>query len=95
MACTIVSNNIPSPHLRDSVSKAIREGIGERAGNWKITAYQAPDYFALAIRIEGPEGLRWEWTLYENEQTPEFIRERVAQGIVDRLSLQEDATGPS
>ena len=35
-------------------------------------------------------GLRWNWTFYENEQTPDFIRDRVAQGIFTKLSLQED-----
>jgi hypothetical protein len=91
MSCTIASNNIPAPQLRESVNKAVREGIGERSGDWKVDIYQAPDYPAFAIRIEGPKGLRWSWTLHEHEQTPEFIRERVAQGIITKLSLLEDS----
>ena len=87
MACTIVSNNIASPQLRESISNAVIDGIGERSGNWKITVYQALDYPAFGIRINGPENLRWEWSVYENEQSPEIVRERVAQGIASKLSL--------
>jgi hypothetical protein len=91
MSCTIVSNNIVTPQLRDSVSQAVREGSGDTSGDWKVVIYQAPDYPAFAIRIEGPNGLRWDWTLYEQEQAPEFIRQRVAQGILTKLSLQGDS----
>src|SRR5579863_7232767 len=42
MSCTIASNNIPAPQLRESVNKAVREGIGERSGDWKVDIYQAP-----------------------------------------------------
>src|ERR1019366_1786562 len=52
-----------------------------RIGNWNITVYQALDYPAFGIRINGPENLRWEWSVYENEQSPEIVRERVAQGL--------------
>jgi len=90
MPPTIVSNNIASPQLRDSVNKAVCDGIGERLDDWKVVVYKAPDNEALAIRIEGPHGLRWNWTFYENEQTPDFIRDRVAQGILTKLSLEED-----
>ena len=87
MACTIVSNNIASPQLRESISNAVIDGIGERSGNWNITVYQALDYPAFGIRINGPENLRWEWSVYENEQSPEIVRERVAQGLASKLSL--------
>lgn len=88
MSCTIVTNNISTPQLRASASKAVCEGIGERSGDWRVDIYQAPDYPAFAIRIVGPRGLRWDWTFYEQEQSSEFIRQRVAQGIIDKLSFQ-------
>lgn len=93
MPSTIVSNNIPSPELREAVNKAVREGIGDRLGEWKVIVYQAPDHLAFAVRIEGPEGLRWNWTFFGQEQAPEFIRERVAGGIAGQLSLREGFTG--
>ena len=89
--CTIVSNNVPFPELRDAVSEAIRAGIGERLGKWNVVVYQAPDFPELAVRIEGPQGLRWSWTFREQEQAPEFIREKVAQAILAKLLLQEES----
>jgi hypothetical protein len=71
-----------------AVSKAVCEGIGGRSGDWKVEIYQPPDYPALAVRIQGPRGLHWDWTLRETEQTPEFIRERIAQSIKVKLALQ-------
>jgi hypothetical protein len=91
MSCTIVRNNISAPQLRASTSGAVREGIGERSGDWQVDIYQAPDYPEIAITIAGPQGLSWDWTFYEQEQSPEFIRERVAQAIIDNLSLQGDS----
>ena len=70
MACNIVFNNIPPPELQKAICKAIRDGIGERQGDWNVVVYQAPNYPAFAIRIEGPEGLRWSWTFFEQEQAP-------------------------
>ena len=89
MACTIVSNNIPSPDLREAVSTAIHAGIGEREGDWEVVVYQAEDYPGLAVKIEGPREMRFGWTFFGKEQAPEFIRERTANGISGRLSLQE------
>ncbi len=102
MACTIISNNIESPDQRDAVSEAIRDGIGEKAGDWEVVVYQAADYAGFAIRISGPENLRWNWTFFGKEQAPDFIRERVAQSIAAQQSLQslqedpeEDSQGDS
>ena len=72
MPCTIVSNNIPSAELREAVSEAVRDGIGERPGEWNIVVYQAPDYLGFAVRIEGPKNLRWSWTFREEEQVSDF-----------------------
>jgi len=88
MACTILSNNIPSPEAREAVNAAIREGVGARAGEWRVVVYQPQDFPALAVRIEGPEELRLNWTFLAGEQTTEFIRDRVAKGIVGCLTLQ-------
>jgi hypothetical protein len=88
MSCTIASNNIRSPELREAVSKAVRDGIGERLGEWNVVVYQAPDYPAFAVSIEGPKGLHWSWTFFEREQAPEFIQQRVAEGIAAQLSPQ-------
>ena len=87
VACTIISNNIESPDQRDAVSAAIRDGIGEKPGNWEVIVYQALDYAGFAIRISGPENLRWNWTFFGKEQAPDFIRERVAQCIAAHQSL--------
>jgi hypothetical protein len=81
MPCTIVSNNIPSLELREVVGTAVCQEIGERAGDWKVSIYQASDYPAFAITIAGPNGLRWSWTFFGEEQTREFVQERVRQGI--------------
>jgi hypothetical protein len=88
VSCTIQSNNIVSPALRELVGRAVCEAIGERPGEWKVTIYQAPDYPAFAIRVEGPNEWRWNWTVHDSEQKPEFIRQRVAQGIATKLSLE-------
>jgi hypothetical protein len=88
MPRTIVSNNIDVPETRDAVSDAVLAGIGERRGEWNIVIYQAPDYPVLAVRIEGPNRLRWSWTFHEHEQTPAFVQQRVEQGLLDRLALQ-------
>ncbi len=88
MACNFASNNIQSPELRDAVSKAVCDGIGGKAGDWSVVIYQAPDYPALAIRIEGPKGLHWSWTFYEREQGADFIRQKVAEGIAAQASSQ-------
>ena len=90
MSCTVVSNNIPSAELREAVSRAVRDGIGERAGEWNVVVYQAPDCPELAVRIDGPNGLRWSWTYREQEQAPEFIKQRIAQAIEAQFLLQED-----
>jgi hypothetical protein len=95
MSCTIVSNNISAPEVRDAVSKTVRDGIGQRLGEWKVVVYQPPDYPAFAIRIEGPKGLRWSWTFFEQEQDSAFIQQRVATGIIARLASQERSTEPS
>jgi hypothetical protein len=82
MPCTIVSNNIAAPQLREEVSKAICDAIGERPGGWSVVVYQAPDYPGLGVRIQGPKGLRWNWTFFgEKEQSPEFIKRRIASGV--------------
>jgi hypothetical protein len=81
MPCTIVSNNIASPHVRENVSKAICDAIGDRLGEWSVVVYQAVDYPGLAVRIQGPKGLRWNWTFFGEEQSPEFIQQRIASGI--------------
>jgi hypothetical protein len=88
MSCTIASNNIPFADLRETVNNAVRDGIGERLGAWNVVVYQAPDYPAFAISIEGPRGLRWSWTFFEREQTREFIQQKVAEGIIAQLLLQ-------
>ena len=85
MPCTIISNNIPSAELREAVSEAVRDGIGERPGEWNIVVYQAPDYLGFAVRIEGPKSLRWSWTFREDEQSPKFIQEKVNQAIVAQV----------
>ncbi len=90
--CSIISNNIPSPELRDAVSKAVCDGIGERRGGWNVIVYQAPDYPAFAVRIEGPKGLRWSWTFFEQEQVPELIEQKVATGILGQMSLRREPT---
>ncbi len=87
MSCTIVSNNILSPEVRESVNTAIRNGIGERVGEWNVVVYQALDFPALAIRIEGPKGLRWSWTFYEQEQVPETIQQKINTGIIAQQAL--------
>lgn len=89
MSCTIVSNNISALEVREAVSKTVRDGIGQRLGEWNVVVYQPPDYPAFAIRIEGPKGLRWSWTFFEQEQGSAFIRQRVANGIIAQLALQE------
>jgi hypothetical protein len=91
MSCTIVSNNIPSPEVRDAVSKAVCEGIGERLGEWSVVVYQAPDYPAFAVRIEGPKGLRWSWTFFGQEQESQAIQQKVAAGIMGQMSLQSES----
>ena len=88
MSCTIASNNIPSPQLREAVSKAVCDAIGQRPGDWFVAVYQAPDYPGIAIRIDGPQGLRWSWTFVGLEQAPAFIQQRVAEGITAQLSLK-------
>jgi hypothetical protein len=95
VACTIVSNNIASYGLREAVSRAICEGIGEKPGDWTAIVYQAVDYAGFAVRISGPENLRWNWTFYGQEQSPDFIRVRVAESIAAQQSLhsQRDAAG--
>jgi hypothetical protein len=89
MPYSIVSNNIPSPVIQNAVSDAVRDGIGERPGEWNVEVYQAPDCPELAVRIEGPKGLRWSWTFREQEQAPENIQQRVAQAILAKLLPQE------
>jgi len=86
MACIIVSNNIPSPEAREAVNAAVREGIGARAGDWKVIVYQPEDYPAIAVRIQGPQALRFNWTFLAGEQTTDFIRDRVAKGILGLLA---------
>jgi len=88
MPCIIVSNNIPSPEAREVVNGAVREGIGARAGDWKVIVYQPEDYPAIAVRIQGPDELRFNWTFLAGEQSTEFIRDRVAKGIIGCLTLQ-------
>jgi hypothetical protein len=95
MSCTIVSNNIPPLEIRKAVNKAVRDGIGDRLGEWNVVVYQAPDYPAFAVRIEGPDGLRWSWTFFEHEQAPEFIEQSVVNGIGGQLSLQRESSKPT
>jgi hypothetical protein len=94
MPCTIVSNNIASPEVRTAVNDAISAGVGDQPGDWKATVYQAPDYPGLAVRIKGPKKLRCDWTFFGEEQSPSFIRERVAQSVAASLALQENPSKP-
>jgi len=89
MAWTIVSNNILSPETREAVSTAIRAGIGERERDWEVVVYQAEEYAGLVVRIAGPTEMRFGRTFFGEDQKPEFIKERTANGISRRLSLQE------
>jgi hypothetical protein len=92
MFCTIASNNISCPELRKTVSDAIRDGIGDRFGEWNVVVYQAPDCPELAVRIEGPQGLRWSWTFREQEQAPELIQQKVAQAMLAKLLSHEESS---
>jgi len=67
------------------VSTAIRAGIGEREGAWEVVVYQAKEYAGLVVRIAGPTEMRFGWTFFGEEQTPEFIRQRTENGISSRL----------
>jgi hypothetical protein len=91
MSCSVISNNISSPELRDAVSKAVCDGIGERGGEWNVVVYQALDYPGIAVRIEGPKGLRWSWTFFALEQAPELIEQKVTTGITDQMSLRGES----
>ena len=91
MSCRIISNNVSNPELRDALEKAACNGIGERLGNWSVVIYQAPDFPELAVRIEGPKGLRWSWTFRKNEQAPDFIQSRIAMGLTDQLAAREES----
>jgi hypothetical protein len=94
MSCTIASNNISSPEVRKAVSEAVRDGIGELLGEWNVVVYQAPDCPDLAVRIEGPKGLRWSWTFREQERAPDIIQHKVALAILAKLLLQEEPATP-
>jgi hypothetical protein len=91
VSCAIVSNNISDSELRDALNNAVRNGIGERLGNWNVVIYQAPDFPELAVRIEGPKGLRWSWTFRKNEQAPDFIQSRIAMGLTDQLAVRDES----
>ena len=95
MSCTIASNNISSLELREAVSEAVRKGIGERPGEWTVAIYQAPDYPGFAVNINGPKRLRWSWTFRGQEQSPEFIQQRIEEAIVAKLSVQEESESSS
>jgi hypothetical protein len=90
LSCAIVSNNVSDPEIRDALDQAARNGVGERLGDWNVVIYQAPDCPELAVRIEGPQGLRWSWTFRENEQAPDFIQSRIAMGLTDQLATREE-----
>jgi hypothetical protein len=91
MSCSVISNNISSTELRDAVSKAVCDGIGERRGEWNVVVYQALDHLGIAVRIDGPKGLRWSWTFFEQEQATELIEQKVATGIKDQMSLRGES----
>ncbi len=79
MSVTIFSNDIPIPELRESIGKAVLDGIGQRPDNeqWRVYIYAPQNSAHYIVVIEGPNGFKWERSF--GERSPEFIREQVKQ----------------
>ena len=72
----VLTNTIADPDSRESIQRAVIEGIGGRPLTVRIfEPALSPDYM---IRIDGPEGFKWERTFFGPvEQTADFIQEEV------------------
>ncbi len=84
MSVTIFSNDIPIPELRDSIGKAVLDGIGQRPDNeqWRGSIYAPQTSAHYIVVIEGPNDFKWERSFSgPDERSPELIREEVRQAI--------------
>ena len=82
MSVSIFCNEIPIPEHRESIGKAVLDGIGQRPDNeqWRVEIYAPRDSADYIVVIEGPNDFKWERSFSgPDERSPELIREEVRQ----------------
>jgi hypothetical protein len=74
----IFSNDIPVATVRDQVSKAVREAIGDRPGDWEVEIHSS----SWIITVTGPNAFEWRQEFFgPDEHDPEFIKRQVDSAL--------------
>jgi len=89
MDSTVLINTIAMPDSRLAIQAAVLEGLGKRleTENWKVRIFEPQNSPAYFIRLDGPNGFRWEQEFFGPvQQTPRFIREEI-QKVTAQLTF--------
>jgi hypothetical protein len=74
----IFSNDIPITEVRDKVSKAVKDAIGNRLGDWEAEIHSS----SWIITITGPDGFEWEHEFFgPDEHDPDFIKQTIDSAL--------------
>ncbi len=74
----VFSNDIPIPELRDKVSEAVKEAIGDRPGDWEVEIHSS----TWSISVTGPNDFEWRDEFFgPDEHGPEFIKKTVESAL--------------
>jgi len=80
-----VSNRIPPPHNAE-VEGAVREAIADLAGDWLVTLLAEAGIDEYVVKVRRDDGPTWKWVFADvYEQRPEVIRERIGNGLRERI----------
>lgn len=86
-----ITSKIPPPHSAE-VEGAVRAAIGDLPGDWNIAllAEAGIDEYVVKLRRDG--GPTWKWVFADvMEQRPDVIRERISNGLRERILLSVQA----
>jgi len=74
----IFSNDIPVADVRDKVSAAVKQAIGDRPGDWEVEIHSS----SWIITVTGPNDFQWEREFFgPDEHDPDFIRQQVDSAL--------------
>jgi len=78
MPVEVLTNTIALPNSRKETQEAVLAGIGPRPDIWTVRIFEPQSGPEYVIKIEGPNGFKWEQTFFgPEEEAPEFIRKAV------------------
>jgi hypothetical protein len=74
----IFSNDIPILEVRDKVSEAVKDAIGNRSGDWEVEIHSS----SWIITITGPNAFEWRQEFFgPDEHDPDFIKQAIDSAL--------------